>query len=180
MTALLAGAAVTGCGGGKGGGNGGDPPVTTSPPVTVSPPLSPGPAGTTTEPAPPGTSATQDQGSLPARLVGDWKSEGGNALIFYRFRRDGTFSNASVLNQQRASGVFEFIIDVSGTAETDGGTLTLRVTSGTHTRKDPDAPSGDYTRPARRETETYAWSVSGSVLTMRDDSSGNTITYDRQ
>ncbi|MFG1997564.1 hypothetical protein ACGFNU_00260 [Spirillospora sp. NPDC048911] len=177
-TLLLVGLAYAGCG------DGGDtpaPPSSSSVPVTTPPtsPVPPDPSPPSTSPATESPSTPGTSGSLPAGMVGTWESSEGNATIVYRFSSDGGYANVSILTQPRKGGLFEFRIQVRGTAEVDGDQLTLRPVAGTHTLKDPDDPSRSYTRAARKEIENYTWSLSGSVLTMTG-SDGNTITYDRQ
>jgi hypothetical protein len=126
-----------------------------------------------------GTESETASAVLPPELVGKWESQSTNATIAYRFLADGRYINVSILQQPRSSGLFEFSIEARGTATVDEDVLVLHPVSGTQSRKDPDAPSSDYTRPVSTESERFTWSADSSSLTLTD-SDGVTITYERQ
>jgi hypothetical protein len=133
-------------------------------------PLEPEPV----EPAPvepqPAPSAAPDA-AVPSELLGLWTSlDQGAAETVYRFERGGTYDQASVLMQERATGTFSYTIGMTGLISLDGNQLTLTPTGGTQSRRDPDDPAGDFDRPVTDLTaEQFTWWIADGHLVLEGE-----------
>jgi len=150
----------------------GDPRSATTPPRT---------ATDQSQPPDPTQSGSQDQGvAVPNELAGTWVHVEARAGTVYTFAADGSYSEVSMLHQERPSGTFRFTISARGTMIVQPGRLTLQPVTGTQVLEDPDSATGGWTRPVRTTPQVFEWSVSadGSGLTMTGDT--GTIEYTRR
>jgi hypothetical protein len=116
--------------------------------------------------------------AFPAQLVGTWESlDSGNATDVIRFEQPGRFKRASVLTQQRTSGLFKYTISATGNVRLSGQNLALEPTSGTQKLEDPDAVNGGWERPHTLEVERFQWSVTGGQLRLSGET--GTVAYKR-
>jgi hypothetical protein len=138
-------------------------PAGPSGPATVTVTSSPTPSDSQST----GPNDVDDDSAIPPELVGTWQSvDQGTAEDLIEMHADGSYLRATILMQQRPSGMFSFSIGAKGDIEIDGTTLRLVPTSGTESLTDPDAPSDSYTdRPLADLTpDVYEWSMSGGSL----------------
>jgi hypothetical protein len=140
-------------------------------------------SATSTLPPTTTTTSTATASGLPGRLVGAWSSSEGDATLAYRFSADGRYRHAGLLTQLRATGLFQFTVVEHGTVTVQGSQMTLKPTSGTTTRKDPDDPGGDYERRISRKPRRFTWRLDTSdardVLYLKD-ADGVEVSYNRE
>jgi hypothetical protein len=143
-----------------------DPPAPDGP--APDEPVRPVPKPAETLPLAPPPEDVVEDAVLPDELLGLWTSiDQGDAETIYRFTSDGSYDQASVLLQARATGTFSFSLAMTGLASVDGDQLLLTPTGGTQTRRDPDDPAGDFDRPVTDlAPEQFSWWMDDGHLVL--------------
>ncbi|MBV1940560.1 hypothetical protein KUF83_28915 [Streptomyces sp. BV286] len=109
---------------------------------------------------------------VPDPLVGVWESarQNSNTTLAYRFATDGTYKYAGLLSYCMGPGrLYELTQIVQGTVQVEGDRITLRPTTDTVTRKNPENPQEDYeNRPGPRTVQSFNWQAGDRTLTLTD------------
>ncbi len=127
-----------------------------------------------------GTTTTPPAGAqtpLPSTLVGTWDSISSSIGFEYVFAADGKYTATSVYQAgSTCLAISKLVTSIDGVAAVDGSTLTLTPTHGSQSTTDCGGTTKDKTTsPSPR---TFTWSVSGTKLTLTDDT--GSLDYAKQ
>lgn len=124
-----------------------------------------GPLPTAPQPPEPSDSGQR----LPEEIVGTWRSSEGSVATVYRFTEEGGYGRASVLWQERRSGLFTYEVSSRGHVTMTGSVLDFEPVEGRQRRTDPRDPGGDFDQTSRIEPFQLTWAIEeGPVLLLTD------------
>ncbi|MFI6639037.1 hypothetical protein [Streptomyces sp. NPDC050504] len=88
----------------------------------------------------------------------------------YRFTADGRYKYVGLLSYCMGPGrMYELTQTIQGTVQAGGNRITLRPTTDTITRKNPENPQRDYqNRPGPRTVQSFDWQSGERTLTLVD------------
>ncbi|WP_128376354.1 hypothetical protein [Streptomyces cavernae] len=119
---------------------------------------------------PPGSST---RAATARDLVGAWESaqQGSNTTLAYRFTAEGKYKYVGLISYPMGEkGIYELTHLAEGTFRALGSDLTLRPSSASVTRKNPENPAGDHVnRPVPLETQRYRWKIVDQELSLTAD-----------